>query len=66
MADDLDNDAKAVLARYLKAGKVGIMFTWDTDGKARYFGPPMRPDQLEQLLSEAAKSFAPEVTGTLQ
>lgn len=66
MADDLDGDAKAVLARYLKAGMVGIMFTWDAAGKARYFGPPMRPDQLETLLTEAAKNFAPEVTGTIQ
>lgn len=62
----LEDEAKGVLAGFLREGKVAIMFTWDADGKARYFGPPMRPDQLETLLTEAAKNFAPEVTGTIQ
>lgn len=61
-----DEQAKAILADFLRDGHVAVMFVWGQDERCRYFGQPMRPDQLETLLKEAARNFAPEVSGTIQ
>lgn len=65
---ELDTDAKAIVAKAMKEGKVCLNFVWSASGSMKYHGPNMRTDQLMELLADAMDYFkgcAP-TSGTLQ